>query len=45
MIPFATTIIALVAYNLRRQAQARERVRQFQARHEAEMSASQSGGD
>jgi simple sugar transport system permease protein len=45
MIPFVTTIIALVAYNLRRQAQARERVRQFQARHEAAMSASQTGGD
>ena len=45
MIPFATTIIALVAYNLRRQAQARERVRQFQAKHEAEIGASQTAGD
>jgi simple sugar transport system permease protein len=45
MIPYAATIIALVAYNLRRQAQANERARRFQERHMAEMAAGKAGQD
>jgi simple sugar transport system permease protein len=45
MIPYAATIIALVVYNLRQVAQARERARRFQEQHMAEMTASQAGSD
>jgi simple sugar transport system permease protein len=44
MIPYAATIVALVAYNLRRRAQAIERARRFEERHLAEARAAE-GGD
>jgi len=44
-IPYITTILALVFYNLRQAAQARERARKFQERHMAEMAVAKSGQD
>jgi simple sugar transport system permease protein len=44
-IPYVTTILALVFYNLRQAAQARERARKFQERHMAEMASARAGQD
>jgi ABC-type uncharacterized transport system permease subunit len=42
MIPYAATIIALVVYALRQQAQVRDRARKFQERHMAELKSASS---